>query len=82
MSILFESYNLSGKLLRNRIIMAPMTRSRAVDTVPNELTVLYYSQRASAGLIVSEGLPVSPQARGYLFTPGIIMKNKFQVGKK
>lgn len=82
MSVLFESYNLSGKLLRNRIVMAPMTRSRAVDTIPNDLTVLYYSQRASAGLIISEGLPVSPQARGYLFTPGIYNEEQVSGWKK
>lgn len=82
MSILFEPYNLSGKLLRNRIVMAPMTRSRAVDTVPNELTVLYYAQRASAGLIISEGLPVSPQARGYLYTPGIYSEAQVAGWKK
>lgn len=68
---LFDSYNLSGLQLTNRVVMAPMTRSRAVDTVANEATALYYQQRAGAGLIISEGSQVSPQGVGYLFTPGI-----------
>ena len=58
--------------LRNRMVMAPMTRSRAVaGNVPSPLAPLYYSQRASAGLIVSEGSQVSPQGVGYPDTPGI-----------
>jgi N-ethylmaleimide reductase len=58
--------------LRNRMVMAPMTRSRAIaGNVPSELAVTYYSQRASAGLIVTEGTQVSPQGVGYMGTPGI-----------
>jgi N-ethylmaleimide reductase len=58
--------------LRNRMVMAPMTRNRAVDgNVPSELAVTYYAQRASAGLIVTEGTQVSPQGVGYPGTPGI-----------
>ena len=59
--------------LRNRIVMAPLTRCRADNPgyVPSELMARYYAQRAGAGLIVSEGTIVSPQARGYPFTPGI-----------
>lgn len=59
MSKLFSPYNLSGTQLPNRVVMAPMTRTRAIDLVPDELTALYYAQRASAGLIITEGLPVS-----------------------
>ncbi len=51
--------------------MAPMTRSRAPERIPTELMAEYYSQRASAGLIFSEGTQVSPQGIGYVFTPGI-----------
>jgi 2,4-dienoyl-CoA reductase-like NADH-dependent reductase (Old Yellow Enzyme family) len=51
--------------------MAPMTRSRAIKTVPDDLTALYYRQRAGAGLIVTEGSQISVEGRGYLFTPGI-----------
>ena len=58
--------------LRNRMVMAPMTRSRAVaGNVPSDLAVTYYAQRASAGLIVTEGTQVSPQGVGYMGTPGI-----------
>lgn len=71
MSNLFNHYELAGLALRNRIVMAPMTRSRAVTTVPDALTATYYAQRATAGLIVTEGAQVSEQARGYLFTPGL-----------
>ncbi|MGV0976215.1 MAG: alkene reductase [Azonexus sp.] len=59
--------------LRNRVVMAPLTRCRADNPgyVPTEMMARYYAQRASAGLIISEGTIVSPQARGYPFTPGI-----------
>lgn len=71
MSDLFSAYDLAGLHLKNRIVMAPMTRSRAVNTVADAQTALYYQQRAGAGLIVSEGSPISRQGAGYLFTPGI-----------
>lgn len=71
MSTFSDRYDLHGLPLRNRIVMAPMTRSRAVTTVPDALTATYYGQRVGAGLIVSEGAQVSEQARGYLFTPGL-----------
>ncbi|RYZ89540.1 MAG: alkene reductase [Proteobacteria bacterium] len=57
--------------LANRIAMAPMTRARNPDCIANELTALYYCQRATAGLIVSEGTPVSPEGQGYISVPGI-----------
>src|SRR5687768_12846019 len=58
--------------LRNRMVMAPMTRSRAgEDNVPTSLMATYYEQRASAGLIVTEATQVSPQGVGYPATPGI-----------
>ncbi|MBO9112628.1 alkene reductase [Agrobacterium sp. S2/73] len=71
MASLFQPYDLSGFVLPNRIVMAPMTRSRSPSLVPNASTALYYAQRASAGLIISEGIPITPEGRGYLFTPGI-----------
>jgi len=68
----FASYALRGRKLKNRIVMAPMTRSRAIDgNVPNPLAATYYAQRASAGLIVTEATQVSPQGVGYIRTPGI-----------
>ncbi|WP_413658003.1 alkene reductase [Paraburkholderia phenoliruptrix] len=71
MSKLLESYDMNGTLLANRVLMAPMTRSRARDTVPDASTALYYRQRAGAGLIVTEGSQISVEGTGYLFTPGI-----------
>jgi N-ethylmaleimide reductase len=69
---LFSPYRLGELELANRIVMAPMTRSRAVaGNVPNPLAVTYYAQRASAGLIVTEATQVSPQGVGYIRTPGI-----------
>lgn len=75
---LFNSYNLSGIPLANRVVMAPMTRTRTLENNPDELTALYYAQRASAGLIVTEGLPVSDEGRGYLYTPGIYNEQQAQ----
>jgi N-ethylmaleimide reductase len=71
--MLFSSYRLNGLVLPNRIVMAPMTRSRAGQPgdVPTELNALYYSQRASAGLIVTEATQISPEGKGYAWTPGI-----------
>jgi N-ethylmaleimide reductase len=69
---LLSPYRLGRFELRNRIVMSPMTRSRAVDgNVANPLAATYYAQRASAGLIVTEATQVSPQGVGYIRTPGI-----------
>ena len=58
--------------LPNRIVMAPLTRSRAgAGNVPHELNALYYAQRASAGLIISEATQIAPEGQGYISTPGI-----------
>jgi 2,4-dienoyl-CoA reductase-like NADH-dependent reductase (Old Yellow Enzyme family) len=68
---LLTSYDLAGLTLANRVIMAPMTRSRARDTVPDASTAEYYRQRAGAGLIITEGSQITQEGQGYLFTPGI-----------
>jgi N-ethylmaleimide reductase len=69
---LFTPYRLGDLALRNRLVMSPMTRSRALaGNVPNPLAATYYAQRASAGLIVTEATQVSPQGVGYIRTPGI-----------
>jgi N-ethylmaleimide reductase len=69
---LFSPYRLGALELSNRLVMAPMTRSRALDgNVPNPIAATYYAQRASAGLIVTEATQVSPQGVGYIRTPGI-----------
>ena len=70
---LFQSYALGSLELPNRIVMPPMTRSRASQPgdIPNALMAEYYAQRASAGLIISEGTWISPLGKGYAWTPGI-----------
>jgi N-ethylmaleimide reductase len=69
---LFLPYQLGDIELANRLVMAPMTRSRAVErNVPNPIAATYYAQRASAGLIITEATQVSPQGVGYIRTPGI-----------
>lgn len=76
--MLFDRYVLGGIELNNRIVMAPMTRSRAVENnTPNELMAKYYGQRASAGLIVTEGVSPSPNGLGYARIPGLF--NEAQV---
>lgn len=69
--MLFSSYRLGQLELPNRVVMAPMTRSRAVGALPNDLMRDYYAQRASAGLIITEGVAPSPNALGYARIPGI-----------
>ncbi|HUB90351.1 MAG TPA: alkene reductase [Dyella sp.] len=69
---LFEPIQLGPYLLANRIVMAPLTRSRATEEgVPTPLMTEYYTQRASAGLIITEGVNISAQGRGYMRTPGL-----------
>jgi N-ethylmaleimide reductase len=71
-SPVLQPVTLGGLLLKNRIVMAPMTRSRADDAgVQPDYAAAYYAQRASAGLIVTEATNISAQARGYTRTPGI-----------
>ncbi len=70
--ILFTPINLGAIELKNRLVMAPLTRMRAIEgDVPNPLAKTYYSQRAGAGLIISEATQISPLGKGYPATPGI-----------
>ena len=71
MSLLFSTFKLGSQQLQNRLVMAPMTRNRAIGNVPNQLMVEYYRQRASAGLIITEGTSPSPNGLGYARIPGI-----------
>jgi N-ethylmaleimide reductase len=72
MSLLFTPVGIGRYTLLNRLVMAPMTRSRADDTgVPGELAATYYAQRAGAGLIISEGVYPTAMGKGYVRTPGI-----------
>ena len=69
---LFEPAQLGALACRNRIVMAPMTRDRAgPGDVPSDIMIEYYRQRASAGMIVTEGTQPSPAGKGYWRTPGI-----------
>ncbi|GAC1552159.1 MAG: alkene reductase [Vulcanimicrobiaceae bacterium] len=70
---LFEPITIGRLALANRVFMAPLTRSRAnaTDDAPVAMNVEYYAQRASAGLIIAEATQISPQGKGYAFTPGI-----------
>ncbi len=68
---LFEPYTLGNVALTNRVVMSPMTRCRATNNIPNDLLALYYRQRASAGLIITEGTSPSPEGLGYARIPGI-----------
>jgi N-ethylmaleimide reductase len=73
MATAFDPYDLGGKPLANRIVMAPMTRSRAYGpgATPTDLMATYYAQRAGAGLIVTEGTQPSVVGQGYPDTPGL-----------
>jgi N-ethylmaleimide reductase len=69
---LFTPVEVGPLELRNRVVMAPLTRSRAAPgNVPTKLNALYYAQRASAGLIISEATQIAPEGQGYIATPGI-----------
>lgn len=82
-STLFEPYTLGKLQLRNRIVMAPMTRSRAVESnTANQLMAEYYAQRAGAGLIITEGTSPSPNGTGYARIPGIWAKHQIAGWKK
>ncbi|MGK5056669.1 alkene reductase [Janthinobacterium sp. LB2P49] len=70
--MLFEAFDLRGTQLSNRAVMAPLTRQRALEhNTPNSLMATYYGQRASAGLIITEGTSPSPNGLGYARMPGL-----------
>ena len=75
---LFSPVKLGNIGLKNRIVMAPMTRSRAIDNVPNELMAEYYGQRSDAGLIITEGTSPSPNGLGYSRIPGCFSKQQVE----
>jgi 2,4-dienoyl-CoA reductase-like NADH-dependent reductase (Old Yellow Enzyme family) len=84
MTNLFSPLQMGDLHLPNRMIMAPLTRCRAIggDRVPNDLMATYYEQRASAGLIVSEASSVDPMGVGYPNTPGIWSAEQVEGWKK
>lgn len=79
---LFTPKKVGAIELKNRIVMAPMTRCRAIGNIPNELMAEYYKQRSNAGLIISEGTSPSPNGLGYARIPGIFSKQQAEGWKK
>ena len=82
MSKLFEPAHAGAIALKNRLVMAPLTRNRSPGAVPNDLNVEYYRQRAGAGLIITEATPVSHQGQGYADVPGLYLKESLDGWKK
>ena len=79
---LFTPGKIGSTEVKNRIVMAPMTRCRAIGNVPNDLMVNYYKQRSGAGLIITEGTSPSPNGLGYARIPGIFNKQQVEGWKK
>lgn len=79
---LFSSCNLGPIELRNRVVMSPMTRCRAIGNLPNALMAEYYGQRASAGMIITEGTSPSPNGLGYARIPGIYSAEQTKAWKQ
>jgi len=82
MPTLFDPVRLGDIALANRIVMAPLTRNRAVRQTPHALHVEYYRQRASAGLIVTEATQIRPDGQGYFDTPGIHSPEQVQAWRQ
>ena len=84
MSLLFSPVRVGNLSLPNRILMPPMTRCRSAQPgdIPTDLMAEYYAQRTSAGLIVTEATQISPQGKGYSFTPGIYSREQVAGWKK
>lgn len=79
---LFEATQLGSLKLKNRVVMAPMTRSRAIGNIPNDLMATYYRQRSGAGLIITEGTSPSPNGLGYARIPGLFNEQQVAGWKK
>jgi N-ethylmaleimide reductase len=82
MTKLFEPTELGEIAIANRIVMAPLTRNRSPNAVPNELNVKYYAQRAGAGLIITEATAITHQGQGYADVPGLYTKEALAGWKK
>ena len=82
MSALFDPCIVGSLQLANRIVMAPLTRNRSPDAIPTALNATYYSQRASAGLIVTEGSAITAQGQGYADVPGLYGTEQLDGWKK
>ncbi len=76
MEKLFSPWKLGELELKNRVVLAPLTRSRAIGNVPNEMMAEYYGNRAQAGLLITEGTSPSANGLGYARIPGIFSKEQ------
>ncbi|MTI20884.1 alkene reductase [Fulvivirga sp. RKSG066] len=81
-SKLFQSFELKSLELKNRVVMAPLTRSRAINNIPNDLMAEYYRQRSEAGLIITEGTSPSANGLGYPRIPGVFTQEQINGWKK
>src|ERR1700712_1195717 len=79
---LFSPAKIGAIELKNHIVMSPMTRSRAIGNIPNDLIAEYYGQRAGAGLIITEGTSPSPNGLGYARIPGLYSQEQVEGWKK
>ena len=89
---LFSKFTIGGQELKNRMVMAPLTRGRCtpnekdpydpINTTPNDIMAEYYAQRASAGLIISEATAISVEGSGWAFAPSIDTEAKSEAWKK
>src|ERR1700684_754537 len=82
MPSLFSNAPLGSLTVQNHLVMSPMTRNRAIDNIPNALMAQYYAQRASVGLIITEGTSPSPNGLGYARIPGIFSQGQVQGWKR
>ena len=82
-NLLFIPFKLGNLILNNRCVMAPLTRNRAnTYGEPVNMNVIYYEQRASAGLIIAEATQICPEGQGYISTPGIYSEGQIEGWKK
>ncbi len=79
---LFSKYSLENLELKNRMVMSPMTRCRAIGNIPNDLMATYYEQRSGAGLIITEGVAPSANGLGYARIPGVYNEAQVDGWKK
>lgn len=79
---IFSKHNLGNIELKNRVVMAPMTRSRAINNIPNEMMAEYYAMRADAGLLITEGTAPSANGLGYPRIPGVYNQAQIEGWKK
>lgn len=82
LELLYAPYKLGQLELKNRFVMAPMTRSRAINNTPNDLMREYYQQRSTAGLIIAEGTAPSVNGTGYIRIPGLYNAEQIEGWKK